>query len=141
MNLRSRKSLVVYSIAVAGAAVALQWLDYRWSIRRLSTETYIAIIAVSFSALGLWLGVMLTRRKSDDRFEVNRKALDYLQITDREYQVLELLAEGRSNQEIADRLHISANTVKTHLARLYDKLEVSRRTQATAKARSLRLIR
>lgn len=141
MNLRSGKSLIVYSIALAGAAVALQWLDYRWSLRRLSTETYIAIIALSFSALGLWLGVMLTRRKTDDRFEVNRSALDYLEITAREYQVLELLAEGRSNQEIADRLHISANTVKTHLARLYDKLEVSRRTQATAKARSLRLIR
>ena len=141
MNPRSRKSLIVYSVAVAAAALLLQWLDYRWSVRRLSTETYIAIIALSFSALGLWLGVMLTRRKPAQPFEVNRKALDYLQITDREYQVLELLAEGQSNQEIAQQLHISTNTVKTHLARLYDKLEVSRRTQATAKAKSLRLIR
>ena len=138
--MRDKKPVIYYSVAVALIAIALQWLDYAHSVRGLSSEFYIAIIALGFTVLGVWLGVRLTQQPSRRPFEKNRKALESLQITEREYEVLELLAEGASNQEIADRLHISANTVKTHLARLYDKLGVSRRTQATAKAKSLRLI-
>ena len=138
--MRDKKPVIYYSVAVALIAIALQWLDYAHSVRGLSSEFYIAIIALGFTVLGVWLGVRLTQQPARTPVEKNRQALETLQITDREYEVLELLAEGASNQEIADRLHISANTVKTHLARLYDKLGVSRRTQATAKAKSLRLI-
>ncbi len=73
-------------------------------------------------------------------FQPNAQALAALGITRREYEVLGLLADGRSNKEIADRLNLSLNTVKTHIARLYDKLEAARRTEAILRARDLHLI-
>ena len=86
------------------------------------------------------LTFLLTRRSRPAPFEKNARALGYLGISEREYEVLELLAAGHSNREMAERLYVSPNTIKTHLAHLYEKLEVSRRTQAVRKARSLRLI-
>ena len=135
-----KKSIVIYSIAVAIAAFLLQWLDYLYSVHRFSTEIYIAVVALAFTSLGVWAGMRITGRGFAAIFEKNDRALNSLGITDREYQVLELLAAGRSNQEIADGLFVSANTVKTHIAHLYDKLDVSRRTQAIHKARALHLI-
>ena len=98
------------------------------------------VIALGFAALGIWVGNRLTRRKQPPGFAKNVQVLKSLGISDREYDVLVLLAEGRTNREIAEGLYISLNTVKTHLTRLYEKLEVSRRTQAIGKAKSLRLI-
>lgn len=138
--MRNKKAIIIYSVVVALIAVALQWLDFAYSVRSLSAGYYIAIVALGFTVLGVWLGIRLTQKAPARPFEKNVKALESLQITEREYEVLELLAEGASNREIGERLHISANTVKTHLSRLYDKLGVSRRTQATARAKSLRLI-
>lgn len=131
---------LVYGLGVAAAAFGLQWLEYRYAVRMLSTEIYVALIAALFTLLGIWVGHRLTRRRPPAPFERNAQALEYLGITDRELQVLELVAEGHSNREIARRLFVSPNTVKTHLAHLYEKLDVSRRTQAVRKARSLRLI-
>ena len=86
------------------------------------------------------MGVRLTKRRPAGPFEVNAQALSSLGISEREHEVLALLAEGLSNKELAERLFVSTNTIKTHLARVYDKLDVARRTQAVQKARSLRLI-
>lgn len=87
------------------------------------------------------MGNRLTRRSEPhDTFEKNERAIAYWGISDREYDVLNLLAEGHSNKEIAKRLFVAANTVKTHLVHLYAKLDASRRIQAVQKARSLRLI-
>ena len=135
-----KKTTLTYGLTLALAALALQWLDYRHSVRMFSTELYIILIGVGFTALGAWLGHRLTRRRSAAPFSRNDKALQSLGISVREYEVLELLAEGLSNAEIAERLFVSPNTVKTHIARVYDKLDVSRRTQAVQKARSLSLI-
>ena len=96
---------------------------------------------LTFTVLGVWFGVRIAGPNAERGFEKNTAASKYLGITDREFEVLELLAAGRSNREIAEALHISANTVKTHLGHLYGKLDVSRRTQAINKAKSLRLIR
>lgn len=134
------RSLLLYGLAIAAGAFALRWLEYRHALGLFRTELYIVIIAVAFTALGAWLGQRLTRRRSVDTFKRNEKALRAIGISDREYDVLVLLARGHSNQEIADRLFVSANTVKTHLAHLYDKLDVSRRTQAIHKSKALRLI-
>lgn len=134
------KTIFIYSAAIAASAFALQWLDYQYSIRIFSTELYVVVIAVGFAALGIWIGHRLTSGTPAPPFEKNRRAIRYLRISDREYQVLQLLAEGHSNKEIADRLFVSANTVKTHLASLYSKLDVGRRTQAVQKARSLKII-
>lgn len=135
-----RRQIVIYGLIIAAAAFLLRWLEYRHSIRMFSTELYVVVIAVAFTALGIWLGHKLTGSSKRSAFNRNERALETLGISDREYNVLRLLAEGLSNQEIADKLFISKNTVKTHLSRLYEKLEVSRRTQAIHKSKALRLI-
>jgi ATP/maltotriose-dependent transcriptional regulator MalT len=93
-------------------------------------------------ALGMWVGAKLFRRSPPPAaFEANVKAQQSLGISERELEVLELLAAGRSNKEIAGQLNVSPNTVKTHVARLYEKLEVGRRTEAILRARELGMIR
>ena len=135
-----KSSIVRYSLAVAGGAFLLRWLEYQRAVRVFSTEIYIVMIALFFAALGVWAGRRLTSTRRRGAFERNVQAVEYLGISAREYEVLELLAEGHSNQEIAKSLVVSPNTVKSHLTRLYQKLDVSRRTQAIQKARTLRLI-
>jgi len=94
-----------------------------------------------FTGLGLWVGQKLTSpNKIQSEFLKNEKALGYLGISERELEVLELVAKGLSNQQIAAKLYVSINTVKTHLSHLYEKMNVQRRTQAVEKARSLNLI-
>lgn len=105
-----------------------------------STPVYVAVVALVFITLGIWIGTRLARPEAPEEFERNEEAMEYLGISPREHEVLELLARGHSNREIAKALFVSSNTVKTHLSRLYGKLDVSRRTQAVRKARSLRLI-
>lgn len=133
------RTVLIYAVALALAATVLQWLDYRHAIHALSTEIYIALLAIGFTVLGLWAGNRLTRRAPPPT-ERNQAAIRALGLTARECEILELLASGQSNKEMARALHISPNTVKTHVARLYEKLEVQRRVQAVEKARFLALI-
>ena len=135
-----KRAVLLYSAAIAAAALMLQWLEYRYAVRALSTEVYIGAVAVGFTALGLWAGYRLTSRGPKTAFEKNERAIAVLGISGRELEVLELLAQGSSNKEIADRLCVSPHTVKTHLGHLYDKLDVARRTQAVQKARELRIL-
>jgi DNA-binding CsgD family transcriptional regulator len=135
-----KRTILLYSLAIAGAALLLQWLDFQHAVRTMSTPVYVVIVALLFTALGIWVGGRLTRRASSAPGARNLRAIDSLGITEREIEVLELLAHGHSNNEIGERLFISPNTVKTHLAHLYEKLEVSRRTQAIQKARALQII-
>ncbi len=134
------KTVILYGLLIAVAAVALEWLEYKYVTRLFATEIYIALIAVLFTGLGVWAGRRLTARTAPGPFERNVAALASLGVTECEYEVLTLLAAGCANKEIARRLDLSPNTVKTHLARLYEKLEVQRRTQAVQKARELALI-
>jgi len=135
-----KKTTLIYGAGLAMSAFALQWLDYQYTVRVFATELYVVLIAIGFTALGVWAGYRLTARPGSKQFEVNRAALDALLVSAREYEVLQLLDNGHSNKEIAEQLCVSLNTVKTHVARLYEKLDVSRRTQAVRKAKSLRLI-
>ncbi len=137
---QSRGLIWLYGLALALGALVLQWLDYLYTVRRFSTEIGIVIVAALFTALGIWTGNRLTRSRIAPDFEKNTQALSALGISEREDQVLELLAKGLTNQQIADHLFVSLNTIKTHLSHLYQKLEVSNRTQAIHKARALRLI-
>jgi DNA-binding CsgD family transcriptional regulator len=135
-----RKTIIVYGLALAIAAFLLEWLQYKYVVRAYATEIYIFLIAVAFTALGVFAGRRLTERTPPGAFQKNVAALASLGVTDREYEVLTLLAEGCANKEIARRLDLSPNTVKTHIARLFEKLEAQRRTQAVQKARELALI-
>ena len=136
----TRKSWLLYGIAIAGTAFFLRWLEYQYVVRVFATEIYIVLIAVIFAALGAWVGNRLTRRVAPESFQRNTQALQALDISKRELDVLEHLANGLSNREIAEQLYVSTNTVKTHLGHLYEKLGVSRRTQAVIRAKSLSLI-
>jgi len=136
------KVVVVYALALGALATLLSWLEYRYLARAFSFEIYLALIAVGSIALGAWLARRLTpRRAANGPFERNEAAIRSLGLSPREIDVLERLAAGESNKEIARRLGISPNTVKTHVARVYDKLAVERRMQAVEKARFLGLIR
>jgi DNA-binding CsgD family transcriptional regulator len=134
------RTIVVYAVALAAGVFALEWLEYRHLTRAFSTEIYIALLAVGFIALGVWLGQRLTPRPAPKRFERNTAAIAALKLTARECEILDLLASGRSIKELARALEVSPNTVKTHVQRVYEKLEVGKRIQAIEKARALALI-
>jgi DNA-binding NarL/FixJ family response regulator len=132
--------VILYAMALAAAVFALEWLQYQYFTKVYSVEIYVVLIALVFAALGIWVGHRLTAKKARGPFEQNRAALKSLGISDRELEVLVALAAGQSNKEIARTLTISPNTVKTHIARLYEKLQVSGRVRAIEQARSLHLI-
>ena len=132
--------MLLYALGLALAVAALEWLEYRYVTRAFSTEIYIALLAALFVSLGLWAGRRLTPRAAAGPFERNDAAIRSLGLTSRECEILELLASGQSIKEMARSLGISPNTVKTHVARVYGKLEVQRRMQAVEKARWLALI-
>ncbi len=136
---------MIYGASLAVLVFLLKYLEYQFFAKDLALEFYLAVIAMLFTGLGIWAGFRLTRKKvvvvkmSAD-FVFNERELDRLGISKREHEVLEWMAKGLSNQEIADKLFVSLNTVKTHTSNLFLKLEVSRRTQAIQKAKELSLI-
>ena len=129
-----------YAIALALAAAGLEWLKYRHATRIDSTELYVGLLAILFIGLGLWAGRRLTARPAPAEFRRNEAAIRSLGLSPRECEILALLASGQSNKEMARTLGISPNTIKTHVARVYEKLGVARRVQAIEKARWLALI-
>jgi DNA-binding CsgD family transcriptional regulator len=134
------RTIFLYALALALAAAALEWLQFRYAVRAFSTEIYVGLIAMGFIALGLWAGTRLTPRPATGPFVRNLAAIRSLGLTQRECEILGLLASGQSNKEMARRLDISPNTVKTHIASVYLKLEVQKRMQAVEKARMLSVI-
>jgi DNA-binding CsgD family transcriptional regulator len=135
------RTIILYAIALAIALAALEWLQARYAVRAVPPELYIGILALAFTALGIWAGRRLTPRPAPTGpFARNEAAIRSLGLTPRECEILDLLASGRSNKELARSLGISPNTVKTHVARLYEKLGVDRRIRAVEEARSLALI-
>ena len=136
-----RRTIILYALALALGAAVLQWLEYRYLARAYSAEIYIGLLAVGFTALGLWAGRRLTPQTAPGtEFQRNHAAIRSLRLTPRECEILELLASGQSNKELARTLGISPNTVKTHMAKVFEKLDVERRVQAIEKARWLALI-
>ena len=134
------RTILLWALVLALGAFALQWLEYRFVARAFSWQIYVGLIGAAFAAGGVWVGWKLAARARPESFQRNDAALAALGLTGQEVKVLERLAAGRSNKEIARDLGLSPNTVKTHVANLYAKLEVSRRTQAIGKARDLALI-
>lgn len=137
-------TVVLYGLALAVLVAILKYFEYRYWIRDLSVEVYIGVVAVLFTALGVWAGSKLLAGKkqvpADQPHAPNEEALRSLGISVRELDVLQLMASGCSNQEIADKLFISLPTVKSHSSSLFVKLDVSRRTQAVLKARAVGIL-
>jgi len=138
-----RKTILLYGVAMAALTGILKFVEYRYFVRDLSLEFYLGAVAILFTSLGVWAGLRLTRKKvviASQEFKLNEAEQQRLGISKREYEVLELMAQGLSNQEIADKLFVSLNTIKTHSSNLFMKLDARRRTQAIHRAKELGLL-
>ena len=149
-----RKHGLLYGILGGVLIAVLQLIEYRWQVVQHSFEIYAGIVAAIFAAVGIWLGQRLTRKPETTvevrevlvpvpapaEFVRDERQVEKLGITARELEILELIAAGLSNKEIAERVHVSENTVKTHSARVFAKLGARRRTQAVQMGKEARLI-
>jgi NarL family two-component system response regulator LiaR len=138
-----RKTILLYGGALAVLLGILKFVEYRFFVKDLSIEFYIGIVALMFTILGVWVGRQLTQKKTiviDPNFSFNESNLQKLGISKRELEVLELIAQGMSNREIADKLFVSPHTVKSHSSNLFIKLNARRRTEAIKKAKEMKLI-
>lgn len=138
---RMWRTVLIYGALLALGALGLQWLQYRMLLHTHPAEIYFALFALACMALGGWVASRLWRRPSAAGIELDPQAPQRLGISERELEVLALLAAGRSNKEIAQHLDVSPNTIKTHVGRLFEKLGARRRTQAILRARELGVIR
>ena len=146
-----RKHVLLYGLLGGVLIAGLKAIEYRWLVVEHSVEIYGGLVAAVFATVGIWLGLKLTRNTetvvvrevmvaAPVNFVRDQAKLESLGITPRELEILELIAAGLSNKDIAERAHVSENTVKTHSSRVFDKLGARRRTQAVQMAKELRLI-
>jgi two-component system, NarL family, response regulator LiaR len=152
------KAIIIYGISLAFLMFLLKWLELRFIIFDHSFEIYIGLIAVIFTALGIWLALNLSKPKIEtvvvekqvyvtrndpnryQEFIPNTSLISQLELSKRELEILNLMAQGHSNEEIASKIFVSVSTVKSHNQNLFAKLDVKRRTQAIEKAKRLNLI-
>ena len=141
---KRRKQVYIYlgyGFSLGLLILLLKWLEYKYFANSLSVAFYLGIVALLFTLLGIWAGLKYKgKQKKEISQSIDFNKVDSLGISKREYQVLELIAQGLSNQEIADQLFISLPTVKTHVSNLFVKLSVSRRTQAVQAAKALKIL-
>ena len=148
-----RRTILVYGLIGAALTVALKLAEYRFLVVEHSLELYGGLVALLFAALGIWLGSRMARPTervvvrevpvpvgAETPFVVNAASVERLGVTPRELEILALIAEGLSTREIAGRLFVSENTVKTHASRLFAKLGARRRTQAVQLAKGAGLV-
>jgi len=154
-----KRHVLIYGLIGGILIAALKWTEYRFLVIEHSVEIYGGLIAATFAALGIWLGLKLTGRRQtivvkeilvpapapvtvrpEAPFIPDERKREDLSITRRELEILELMAQGMSNREIAEKLYVSENTVKTHSSRVFDKLGARRRTQAVQLGREFGLL-
>ena len=151
MNRQTLIHTLIYGLCGGVLIVALKLLEFKFLVIQHSLEIYAGLVAAIFASLGIWLGLKLTKKQevvvvkevpvpAPQSFTLNEQRLKDLGITRRELEILELIARGMSNREIADKLFVSENTVKTHSSRLFDKLSARRRTQAVQIGKEMGLI-
>ena len=147
------KEIIIYGVSMAAVLLTLKWVETRFIVFNYRLEIFAGLIAILFTALGVWLALKLAKPKVETRIvekevyietsatvEINQKEIEKLGISKRELDVLNLMATGLSNDEIAAKLFVSLNTVKTHSSNIFMKLDVKRRTQAVEKAKRLNII-
>lgn len=151
------KSLILYAVLLAFLVFVLKWLQWKFLIVDNSMEIYIGLIAGFFTILGIWVATQLVKPKIEtvtetviiekeifitrpEEFSINQQELEKLKLSTREYEILQLLARGCSNADMAASLFLSLSTIKTHVSNLYFKMDVKSRTQAIEKAKRLNII-
>lgn len=145
-----KRHILLYGLIGGILVAALKWSEYRFLVIDHSIEIYGGLVAATFATLGIWLGLKLTKQErvvikevpipTGEPFLPDNGKREALGITPRELEILELIAQGLSNREIAEKLFVSENTVKTHSSRVFDKLGAKRRTQAVQLGKELRII-
>lgn len=146
-----RRHILLYGLLCGVLIAVLRLIEYRWLVVEYSVEIYGGLVAAVFAGLGIWLGLKLTRPTetvvvrevlvpAPESFVRDDARVESLGLTPRELEILQLIAEGLSNRQIAERVFVSENTVKTHTSRVFDKLGARRRTQAVQLGKELRLI-
>ena len=153
MRRRPLRDLAIYAACGGLLLVALRLAEYHYAVVSHSIEIYAALVAVIFAGVGIWLGGTLTKKKAQvivrevrvevpipGPFVLDEARVRELQITPREIEILGLVATGLSNKEIAERVFVSENTVKTHVSLVFEKLGARRRTEAVQIAKASRLI-
>ena len=146
-----KRTILLYGLLGGVLIALLKWSEYRFLVVEHSLEIYGGLVAATFAGIGIWLGLKLTRPKetvvvkevlvpATGPFTLNTGKVDELAITPRELEILRLIAGGLSNREIAEKLFVSENTVKTHSSRVFDKLGARRRTQAVQLGKEFGLI-
>lgn len=150
--INKNRDTILYGISLAFLLFFLKWIELRFIIINHTLEIYVGLIALLFTGLGIWLALKLTKPKVETQiiekeistknvdFIINEEVMNELGISKRELEVLQLMADGLSNREIAERLFVSLNTIKTHSSKVFEKMDVKRRTQAVEKAKRLSLI-
>jgi DNA-binding CsgD family transcriptional regulator len=151
--LARNKQIILYGVALAGIILLVRWLEMRYALADEEAGTYIGLIALIFTGLGIWLTLKLRKPKVEtvivekkillapqSEFILNEEQVRLFNLSKRELEVLQLMAEGLSNQEIGERLFVSLNTIKTHSAQIFEKMAVKRRTQAVDLAKKLSII-
>lgn len=146
------RSIFLYGILMALLVFSLKWLQWKYLVADYSLEIYVGLIAVFFTILGIWVATQLARPKvqtvivekpiyvpQEETFVVNTKELEKLNLSNREYEVLQLLTQGLSNTDIADKLFLSLSTIKTHVSNVLAKMDVKSRAQAIEKAKRLKI--
>lgn len=144
LNVKKRHSIWIYGSLMGGLLLILQLIEYKYSIRDIPSSLLILLLALIFTTIGIWVGLSFRKPKREVSDAVEAKKiqtrLSLLNISTREYEVIQLVGKGYSNQQIADQLHISLSTVKTHTSKIFSKLDVKRRTQLVKKAQELEII-
>ena len=137
-----KRHVLIYGLIGGGLITLLKWTEYRFLVIEHSLQIYGGLTALTFAAIGIWLGLKFnaTRQPQPQPFAADPKKREDLAITPRELEVLTLIAQGLSNREIADKLFVSENTIKTHASRVFDKLGAKRRTQAVQLAKEVGLL-
>jgi len=147
--LKDFKHIIIYGLALAVLVFVLKLLQWKFLIVDNAIDIYIGLIALFFTVLGIWIAKQLIKPKVKtviiekeipEIFEINEIELQNLNLSNREYEVLQLLAKGYSNKEISEQLFLSVSTIKTHVSNLFFKMDVKNRTQATEKAKRLKII-
>lgn len=135
--------IIIFGILLAVFAVVLQLLEYRYIVGSLSTDAYTLLVAVIFTAVGIWIGINLLKKNKVEALrseQLTSQKRNNFNLNNRECEILQLIAKGHTNQEIADILYLALPTIKTHISNLYRKLEVRNRTEAINKAQSVNLL-
>ncbi|HLS96376.1 MAG TPA: response regulator transcription factor [Sphingobacterium sp.] len=151
--LKDFRHIILYGLTLAVLIFALKWMQWKFLIVDNAIDIYIGLVALFFTTLGIWVAKQVIKPKVETvivekeivvnqstEFILDDAALEKLKLNGREYEILQLLAKGYSNAEIATRIFLTLSTVKTHVSNLYSKMDVKSRTQAIAKAKQLRII-